>query len=115
VDDRRKPDCYLTSDLNAELIVNWNNPLNFKETLAIVKYPYVVGSHQPSTVKHFDMLIKKICGLHIEGIVHGDLRFANVVFGEMQCVLLDYDYSGKNRTYPPKFNLVIIIFLICQY
>ena len=112
VEERRCPKYYIESDLNAEMVVEWTNPLNMKDTLAIIRYLYVEGSHEPSTVQHFYILITKIIVLHLQGIVHGDLRFANVVFGLNQSTLLDYDYSGKNRTYPPNFNLVIIIFLI---
>jgi tRNA A-37 threonylcarbamoyl transferase component Bud32 len=115
VEERRCPECYIESDLNAEMVVEWTNPLNMKDTLAIIRYLYVEGSHEPSTVQHFYILITKIIVLHLQGIVHGDLRFANVVFGLNQSTLLDYDYSGKNRTYPPNFNLVIIIFLISYH
>ena len=82
----------------------------FTSDLCIISYPYIVGSHRPSVAKHFVSLIKCLQALHKDGIVHGDVRASNVVFGENGIAsLIDFDFAGRatERTYPLGFVLKI--------
>jgi tRNA A-37 threonylcarbamoyl transferase component Bud32 len=64
------------------------------------------------------LVMKKIFQLHSQNIVHGDLRFANIVFsdpesiqkhGSVQSTIIDFDYSGieGEKRYPERFNVDI--------
>lgn len=97
--------------------------------LKIIRYDKVQGSHVPTYVGHFVSLVEKVENLHAKGIVHGDLRFANVIFtcqGSsssssaaaaaassndeiISSTLIDFDYSGKVgvKSYPVGFNIDI--------
>ena len=62
------------------------------------------------------LVLRKIAQLHAGDIVHGDLRFANIVFSdssdaavEVVSTIIDFDYSGKadKKVYPEAFNINI--------
>jgi hypothetical protein len=109
----RDPGMYCASDLkDIEFVVDWKSDDNPKDKLQIISYALVPGVHRPSYVGHFIEVMRKLCQLHLQGIVHGDVRFANVVFSEPNDVapavstLIDFDYSGLAgvKTYPARFN-----------
>jgi hypothetical protein len=113
---RRDPAEYRTSDLaGVELIVNWTNSSDPYDRLQILSYDAALGTHRPSVLGHFTKLLKKLLLMHPQGIVHGDLRFSNVIFSEIHSdsppvsTIIDFDYSGLagERVYPPHFNLII--------
>jgi hypothetical protein len=113
---RRDPAEYRTSDLaGVELIVNWTNSSDPYDRLQILSYDAALGTHRPSVLGHFTKLLKKLLLMHSQGIVHGDLRFSNVIFSETHSdsppvsTIIDFDYSGLagERVYPPQFNLSI--------
>lgn len=111
-DYRRDPLHYLQSDLqNVELVVDWTADSDSHDRLQILAYDMVPGVHYPSFVRHLTLVMSKIAQLHARGIVHGDLRFANIVFSDksdetVAITIIDYDYSGPagEKVYPPRFR-----------
>ena len=96
---RRSPDMYSKSDLTSiELVVDWASSSDPEDKLQIISYDAVPGVHSPSVIGHFTRLLKKIAQLHQQGIVHGDLRFSNVVFSEPSDDKDDADGSLINST-----------------
>jgi hypothetical protein len=78
--------------------------------LRVISYPFIAGSHDPSTVKHFVSLIERLQALHKDGVVHGDVRASNVVFGENGTAsLIDFDLAGRGgeKKYPAGYVLEV--------
>ena len=134
--DRRDPHMYARSDLSGlSFVVDWTNHKNSMDNLQIISYDMVQGSHCPCYIGHFTEVFKKLLQLHTDDIVHGDLRFSNIVFsampehtsfassGEddtdqsiasqsavsMASTIIDFDHTGIDgqKTYPSRFNLNI--------
>jgi hypothetical protein len=108
---RRDPGLYRRSDLVTELAVNWASDSNSQDSLQIISYDLVPGVHCPSFVGHLVLVLRTTAGLHAEGIVHGDLRFSNIVFSRasdavVASTIIDFDLSGPagEKIYPPRFN-----------
>jgi hypothetical protein len=115
---------------NLKCVVDWQDSLQPDYCLKIICYDKVEGSHVPIYIGHFVDLVKKVLELHQQGIVHGDLRFANVIFSTTKCpafaegsvpkgdiatidgnftmqtTVIDYDFSGRmsEKLYPHNFN-----------
>ena len=116
-DNRCDNSLYRMSDLKSfELAVDWTSSDDQEDTLQIISYNKVPGVHRPSVVGHMILILRKIAQLHANDIVHGDLRFANIVFSdssdaavEAVSTIIDFDYSGKagEKVYPRTFNLNI--------
>jgi hypothetical protein len=127
--DRRSPDAYEHSTLKHEELISWSGE-DPGDSLRIIKYPAVKGDHVPRTVGHFVGFIAELEKIHQKGIVHGDLRFSNVVFFKSDTIssssssssssfsttssttlatIIDFDLSGRNgnKVYPSGFNLQI--------
>jgi thiamine kinase-like enzyme len=106
---------YKYSDLEGiKIVIDWESSIDTNDRLQILSYDAVPGSHRPSVVGHFVKLLMKIYQLHQDSIVHGDLRFSNVIFSDMDgnapvTTIIDFDYSGVNgeKIYPPHFNVSI--------
>lgn len=109
---RRCPDQYFDNGLAGVMrVVHWISPSNPHDNLQIIAYDLVPGVHRPAVVGHMMQLITKTAQLHEKGIVHGDLRFSNIVFSEassatVESTIIDFDYSGPagEKAYPPRFN-----------
>lgn len=109
---RRDPLHYDKSDLaGMNLVVEWASDSNPHDRLQILTYDMVPGVHYPSVVGHMILVMKKTAQLHTQGIVHGDLRFSNIVFSKANdaavvSTIIDFDYSGPagEKAYPPQFN-----------
>ena len=57
-------------------------------------------------------LLSSLLALHRQGIVHGDIRFSNVIFSAaddevVKATMIDFDFSGVSgeKRYPTGFNL----------
>ena len=77
----------------------------------LLEYPYLEGNHQLACVNHAISLVEKLQQLHHNGIVHGDIRLANIVCGEadQEAWFIDMDYSGsEEEAYPEGWNHAII-------
>lgn len=72
----------------------------------VISYPRLEGNHKPTSVGHFSTLIEHVRGLHERGVIHGDIRASNVIFGPGQAArLIDFDLAGDgDRRYPSGFN-----------
>eukprot|EP01039_Chlorochromonas_danica_P003747 gene3747-4096_t len=109
---RRDSVHYHKSDLaGMELVVDWTSDSNPQDSLQIISYDLVPGVHYPSIVGHLILVMRKMAQLHSEGIVHGDLRFSNIVFSDasdatVASTIIDFDHSGlaDEKIYPPRFN-----------
>ena len=66
--------------------------------LVIIKYGLIKGTHVAVCCKQFISILEQLEYLHSKlGIVHGDIRLANMVFNDEEyekSTLLDYDYCG---------------------
>lgn len=89
--------------LGAEVVLNECNG-----QLIIIKYPFLPGTHVPRRLVQFFRIIENLVRVHNEGWVHGDVRLANMVFGndEESGTLIDFDLSGPRsvRRYPAGYN-----------
>jgi serine/threonine protein kinase len=77
--DRRSPDAYEHSALQHKWGCKWSGA-DPRDSLQIITYPSASGNHVPRTVGHFIVFIAELEKIHQKGIVHGDLRFSNVLF-----------------------------------
>ena len=71
----------------------------------ILTYDYVEGHHSPKNINQLEKVVRDLKTLHENDIVHGDVRFANIVFGKDggSAYLIDYDFAAKineNPRYP---------------
>jgi serine/threonine protein kinase len=73
--------------------------------LTVIKYTFIEGDHAPKTVGQVVEVVKQLARLHSRGIVHGDVRAFNIVFGP-QSRLIDFDLAGTAGTkrYPSGYN-----------
>jgi hypothetical protein len=82
-EDRRSPDAYRYSNLGVQSLCSWAGRVD--DSLDIISYRYVEGSHYPKFVGHFISFLEELEGLHDRDVVHGDIRFGNVVFSGGSC------------------------------
>lgn len=77
--------------------------------MQLIRYPYVEGSSTPNCVNQVVQVLNQLLRMHKDGQVHGDIRPCNMVFGDNQSVLIDFDYAGQVgvATYPPRYNQVV--------
>lgn len=112
---RRSADMYRYSDLSIRTIVDWEDSgVDKSDSLKIIAYDKVHGSHEPSYIGHFTEMLRKLQHLHLRNIVHGDMHFFNVVFSPKEMtpissVIIDFDFAGVDgeKLYPPGFNVDI--------
>ena len=64
---------------------------------SILTYPFLNGTHVPTSIKQFRGIIRMLDKLHVAGYVHGDIRLCNLVFSDngLDGYLIDYDLAGK--------------------
>ena len=113
----RSPQFYNGRFQNFRYLVRWQDAMEPSDSLIIVQYDKVKGTHIPTCVGHLKNLLTELQCLHNECIVHGDIRLSNVIFStvsnqsddEIKTTLIDFDFSGihENKTYPSRFNLDI--------
>ena len=113
----RSPQFYDGRFQNFRYLVRGQNAEEPSDSLIIVQYDKVKGTHMPTCVGHLKNLLRELQCLHNKCIVHGDIRLSNVIFStvsnqsddEIKTTLIDFDFSGihENKTYPSRFNLDI--------
>jgi hypothetical protein len=113
----RSPQFYDGRFQNFRYLARWHDAVEPSDSLVIVQYDKVKGTHMPTCVGHLKNLLRELQCLHNECIVHGDIRLSNVIFSivsnqsddEIKTTLIDFDFSGahENKTYPSRFNLEI--------
>ena len=71
----------------------------------ILEYPFIEGSHEPTSVEEVVHILYQLLTLHKDNCVHGNICASNIVFGQFKSSLIDFDLSGKdNETkYPEGF------------
>ena len=71
----------------------------------VVKYPYIEGSHQPTSPQQFRGVLDILHKLHEQDYVHGDIRPQNIIFHPdgLHSSLIDFDLARKDGTYPPGY------------
>jgi serine/threonine protein kinase len=91
--------------LNVRFLMNCSLELDAAQ-FRLISYPSIEGSHVASRVLQFVAIIQELFNLHMEDLVHGDIRASNIIFGENSC-LIDFDFSGLEnvQTYPEFFAL----------
>jgi hypothetical protein len=123
-ESRRSSKYYLDSSIAHEMglegVESWRDPLldgsemksEQESNFSLLRYRKIDGSHTPKVVGHLTQLLDKVKLLHARGLVHGDIRLANILFsGTIDCaatVLIDFDMSGKcgEKKYLPGFQEV---------
>ena len=73
------------------------------EAYKVLEYKYIKGEHNPQTVRQVVAIIKKLDKLHRQGLVHGDIWLANVLFcKDSNAYIIDLDLVAKEGScYPP--------------
>lgn len=54
------------------------------ELVTIIRYPSISGSHRFSSLSQVIRLVQVVMDLHRKGIVHGDIRLANIICSVVQ-------------------------------
>jgi aminoglycoside phosphotransferase (APT) family kinase protein len=89
--------------------------------LAIISYPMVPGSHQPTCVAHLISLLRELHRMHTHKppIAHADVRLSNIIFNAPEegnpewvakATLIDFDMSGPGdgqKVYPFGYTVEI--------
>ena len=66
------------------------------KSLQVIMTPYRHGSHVAKKAKWFIPIIDDLDELHKKGLVHGDIRGFNTVFGgKGGGCLIDFDFGGR--------------------
>ena len=74
-----------------------------KDTVLV--YDKIEGTHHPQNLNQVLHILKQLCNLWEKNLCHGDIRLANIIFGD-NSHLIDYDFCGEDgvATYPDGFN-----------
>jgi serine/threonine protein kinase len=87
----------------------------FRGRCAVYVTKFHEGRHVARSALEFVPLVDHLLSLHRMGLVHGDIRCSNIVFGPdagggpPNCRLIDFDFGGKiditngTPTYPPGY------------
>jgi hypothetical protein len=60
----------------------------------VIRYNLIQGKHCPTLVRQVMQVINMLGVMHNEHIVHGDVRRHNIVFGQDESSLIDFDFAG---------------------
>lgn len=74
---------------------------------SLLSYPYIAGREEPVYIEQFEVIAGQLLIIHRNGLVHGDVRVGNLIFGNKQdeAHLIDFDYVAKQGTdYPDNYN-----------
>lgn len=94
-----QPNGQLLGKLN---IWNTHHQLSNDGRFLMLEIKYIPGTHRPKSVLHFRGAVEQLYKIHSMGIVHGDIRNANIVFDDADCsYIIDYDLARmENDVYP---------------
>jgi hypothetical protein len=95
---QRKPNWHLVQRFykaSPEIVVKAENVFIFK-TKVIAGAPG--EKHHPRTATQLVQVCEQVAALHKDSLVHGDIRAANVLFGETEAFLIDFDFAGTDGT-----------------
>eukprot|EP00736_Rhodelphis_marinus_P005832 Rmarinus@m.19388 len=76
------------------------------QDVAVVKCTHVEGATSAIWAHQFASVYQKLRILHNAGYAHGDVRECNMVFGELESWLLDFDMMGwdERTSYVSRYN-----------
>ena len=101
----RDPNMYIRFGAGAEII-------NIGSNSKVVTYPFIKGTHNPTSSAQFAPILRKLAEMHKSGYCHGDIRLANMLFATPsdESALIDFDLGGKvdERKYHPTFALNLV-------
>ncbi len=87
-----------TAGVNVEL-----KEVTDDKRISYISYDYYDGDHKPQCLYHFHNIVCMLDKLHSAGYVHGDVRLANLVFGnDGKGYLIDFDLAGLEGTRYPR-------------
>ena len=80
--------------------------VHLSQGVYLLSYNCINGDVKPSRVEQFESLGKLLDQLHSKGLVHGDVRETNLIFGEGDnAYLIDFDYlSDVDSVYCNNYN-----------
>eukprot|EP01028_Stygiella_incarcerata_P009746 TRINITY_DN467_c0_g1_i2.p1 TRINITY_DN467_c0_g1~~TRINITY_DN467_c0_g1_i2.p1 ORF type:complete len:475 (+),score=91.99 TRINITY_DN467_c0_g1_i2:844-2268(+) len=111
-DQRQSNIDIIQSVLGKEYLGNMECHILVEGSAHCLVYDWMDGSHEPKNIFQFRKVCADVQKLHDAGYVHGDVRCANIVFGEgdNDAWLLDFDYSGKEneKRYPRGWNAELV-------
>lgn len=77
--------------------------------IILLRYPFMKGDHDPRHMAQFLPICDVLDEMHKASIVHGDVRIENMIFGECNSYLIDFDMAAeKDSRYPDVFNVLNI-------
>ena len=119
-EDRRDYNGYQYARFDNEVVVSFENPDNILDSLVILKYTKIEGTHQPVYVRHLLDIVRELSELHLASCVFGDIRLSNMIFlpigdevdrteSRKLAYLIDFDMAGVEgeKTYSRFFNVDI--------
>lgn len=74
---------------------------------SLLSYSYIDGGLKPVFIEQIMVLAERLECVHKKGLVHGDVREGNLIFGQTKDVayLIDFDYTTKvGEKYPIRYN-----------
>ena len=98
---------YSTRERPYEKPIKFGNAevVEISSDVKLLTYTHVAGSHVPESVSQFSGALNALASLHKMGLVHGDVRFENIIFYGETSVLIDYDLVSTERSqYPELYN-----------
>ncbi|XP_065906387.1 uncharacterized protein [Dysidea avara] len=69
-----------------------------KPRFQMMSYNYLEGNHHPKSVHQFIPILCTLQKIHDLGMVHGDIRSCNLVFGENNSWIIDFDMASPEET-----------------
>ena len=74
-------------------------------SIAILRYDYIEGNHQPPNLRAIVDVIKNLNRIHTKGFVHGDIRVTNIVYGYNSGTIIDCDFAApEGSKYPDYYS-----------
>ncbi len=91
-------DIIRTAGVNVEL-----KEVTDDKRISYISHDYYDGDHKPQCLNHFHNIVCMLDKLHSAGYVHGDVRLANLVFGnDGKGYLIDFDLARLEGTRYPR-------------
>ena len=104
-DGTKKPNVKLLEKLDyMKPVKHWK----LSDKFELVSYPYLEGNDTPQKCEQFISIGNILDSLHRKGLVHGDIRVGNLIFGpprESKSYIIDFDYTSQaGDLYPSTYN-----------
>eukprot|EP01028_Stygiella_incarcerata_P002738 TRINITY_DN151_c5_g1_i2.p1 TRINITY_DN151_c5_g1~~TRINITY_DN151_c5_g1_i2.p1 ORF type:complete len:620 (-),score=155.75 TRINITY_DN151_c5_g1_i2:1801-3609(-) len=108
-EDQRDPNLDIIKILGEEYLGSMEVVTLVEGSVQCLLYDFVGElNKKPNSIEQFMKVCKDVQKLHAAGYVHGDVRCANMAFGDKddEAWLLDFDFSGKEneKVYPSGWN-----------